>query len=358
MIYIHVPFCQRFCTYCDFYSEIHSEQKAALWGDAVCAEIRRRSAEIDDRVRTLYFGGGTPSVLPLSILSKILIALDQCGHGGPYTEFTLEANPDDICARGVGYVRSLLALGMNRLSIGVQSFDDTLLGWMNRRHDAEGAREAIRIAREAGVQNLSIDLIFGLSNLSDEVWEATIREALAQQVEHISCYQLTIEGESVLAGMLADGRYTQADEDQCRRQYETLCRLLGEAGYHHYEISNFARPGFETVHNSGYWNRTPYVGFGPSAHSFDGRSRSWNENVLTGYKRTKEVLSEEDAAVETVMLSLRRDSGIPSETLHGICSAEAIERLVRAGALQRIGDRYRIPEDHFFVSDEIIRELV
>ncbi len=358
MIYVHVPFCQRFCTYCDFYSEIHSEQKAALWGDAVISEIRRRGAEIDDSVRTLYFGGGTPSVLPLSILSKILIALDSSGHGGPYTEFTLEANPDDICERGTGYVRSLLSLGVNRLSLGVQSFDDTLLRWMNRRHDAEGARQAVRIAREAGVRNLSIDLIFGLSNLPDAVWEATIREALDLGVEHISCYQLTIEGDSALAGMLADGRYKEADDETCRRQYERLCSLLGEAGYHHYEISNFARPGFEAVHNSGYWNRTPYVGFGPSAHSFDGVRRSWNDSVLTGYSRTEEILSEEDAAVETVMLSLRRDSGIPAERLHGICSAEAVERLVGEGALERVGDRYRIPEDHFFVSDEIIRELV
>ena len=358
MIYVHVPLCQRFCTYCDFYSEIHSEQKAALWGEAVVAEIRRRSHEIDDSVKTLYFGGGTPSVLPLSILTRILVTLDECGHGGPYTEFTLEANPDDVVARGVGYVRSLLALGMNRLSLGIQSFDDGMLRWMNRRHDAEGAREAVRIAREAGVRNLSIDLIFGISHLEESVWDATLEEAVALRPEHISCYQLSVEGESALARMVAEGKYKEADEEQCRQQYDRLCERLGAAGYHHYEISNFALPGYEAVHNSGYWQRAPYVGFGPSAHSFNGRNRSWNESVLTGYTSTEEILSEEDTLVETVMLSLRRDSGIDAETLHGICNEKAIGKLVAEGALLRQGERYRIPEDHFFVSDEIIRELI
>ena len=370
MIYIHVPFCQRFCTYCDFYSEIHSEQKAALWGDAVCAEIRRRSAEIDDRVKTLYFGGGTPSVLPLSILSKILIALDETGHGGPYTEFTLEANPDDICARGVGYVRSLLALGMNRLSIGVQSFDDTLLGWMNRRHDAEGAREAIRIARKAGVQNLSIDLIFGLANLSDEVWEATIREALAQQVEHISCYQLTIEGESVLAGMLADGRYTQADEDQCRRQYETLCRLLGEAGYHHYEISNFAKPGYRSRHNSSYWHDVPYIGLGAAAHSYDGTCRSWNVADIRQYISATErgerpaeyeTLDDDTRYNDRITVALRTSDGLDLTTLsekhRRYCLKEA-ERYISDGLLRIEGNRLMLTRKGLFVSDMVMSSLV
>ena len=358
MIYVHVPFCKQFCTYCDFYSEIAAEGCFQAYADGVCAEIRARAGYMDDDPDTLYFGGGTPSVLPLSVLTRILIALDEAGHGGPYREFTLEVNPEDIVERGPSYVESLLSLGVNRLSIGVQSFDDGMLRWMNRRHDTARAREAFRIAREAGCGNISLDLIFGLSHLPDEVWADTVDQAVGLGPEHISCYQLTVEGESALAEMVADGRYAEADDTLCRRQYDSLCRKLGAAGYHHYEISNFAKPGFEAVHNGGYWDRRPYVGIGPGAHSFRGNARSWNSKELRGWTATSETLSPEDILVETVMLALRTDKGVDAGFLHGNCSKEDIGRLVGEGALVREGDRYRIPEDHFFVSDEIIRELI
>ena len=358
MIYVHVPFCKRFCTYCDFYSEIAQEGCFKPYADGVCAEIRRRAKEIDDNPRTLYFGGGTPSVLPLSALTRILIALDEAGHGGPYREFTMEVNPDDIVERGRGYVDSLLSLGVNRISLGIQSFDAGLLRWMNRRHDADGARKAFRIVREAGCGNVSIDLIFGISHLPDEVWAATVDEAVALGPEHISCYQLTVEGESALAEMVADGRYQEAGDDLCRRQYDILCQKLAEAGYRHYEISNFAKPGFEALHNGGYWARRPYVGIGPGAHSFRGSTRSWNSKTPVGWTTTTETLSAEDTLVETIMLALRTDKGIDADFLHGNCSKEDIGKLLENGALVRAGDRYRIPEDHFFVSDEIIRELI
>jgi oxygen-independent coproporphyrinogen-3 oxidase len=358
MVYIHVPFCQRFCTYCDFYSELVQKDCFKAYADGVCAEIKRRAREMDSDPKTLYFGGGTPSVLPLSVLTRILIALDEAGYGAPYDEFTMEVNPEDIVEKGKEYVESLLSLGVNRISIGIQSFDDPMLRWMNRRHDAARAREAYRIVREAGAGNVSIDLIFGISHLSDEVWAATVDEAVALGPEHISCYQLTVEGESALAEMVEDGRYEEADDNLCRRQYDILCQKLSAAGYRHYEISNFARPGFEAVHNGGYWARRPYVGIGPGAHSFQGLSRSWNSKELHGWKSTTENLSVEDALVETVMLSLRTDKGIDAGFLHENCSKEDIGRLVENGALVREGKRYRIPEDHFFVSDEIVRELI
>ena len=358
MIYVHVPFCERFCTYCDFYSEIAEDGCFAAYADGVTAEIRRRAREIDDDPKTLYFGGGTPSVLPLSVLTRILLALEEAGHGGPYQEFTLEANPEDIVEKGPGYAASLLALGVNRMSLGVQGFDDGLLRWMNRRHDAARAVEAFRMVREAGFDNVSIDLIFGIRHLSDEVWADTVDQAVALGPEHISCYQLTVEGESALAEMVADGRYEEADDAQCRRQYDILCQKMAAAGYRHYEISNFARPGFEALHNGGYWARRPYVGIGPGAHSFQGSTRSWNSKTLRGWTETTETLSAEDALVETIMLSLRTDRGIDADFLHRNCSNEDIGRLVGNGALVREGTRYRIPEDHFFVSDEIIRELI
>ena len=358
MIYVHVPFCKQFCSYCDFYSEIATEGCFKAYADGICAEIRKRAKEMDDDPRTLYFGGGTPSVLPLSVLTRILLTLDEVGHGGPYREFTMEVNPEDIVEKGRNYVESLLALGVNRLSIGVQSFDDAMLGWMNRRHDAARAKEAFRLAREAGAENISLDLIFGISHLTDEVWADTVDKTVALNPEHVSCYQLTVEGESALADMVEDGRYKEADDNLCRRQYDMLCQKLGAAGYHHYEISNFAKEGFEAVHNGGYWERRPYVGIGPGAHSFQGKTRSWNSKALSGWTSTTETLSDEDARVEAVMLALRTDKGVDAAFLHGNCSKEAIGSLVQSGALVRVGDRYRIPEDHFFVSDEIIRELI
>lgn len=358
MIYIHVPFCKSFCIYCDFYSEIAEEGMFRTYTDAVCAEIKSRAKEIDDSLKTLYFGGGTPSLLPLSSLTRILLTLEECGHGGPYTEFTLEVNPEDIVEKGLPYVQSLKALGVNRISIGVQSFDDNLLHWMNRRHNAEHAEKAFRLVREAGIENISLDLIFGLSNLSDSVWETTVDKAVSLEPEHISCYQLTVEGDNVLAHRLENGEYEEAPEELCRGQYNLLCRKLAAAGYQHYEISNFAKPGFEALHNSGYWSRRPYVGFGPAAHSFSGRGRSWNSAELANYTHTEEALSVEDEKVETLMLALRTARGVDTDFLHGNCKDEDIQRLEKAGALQKIGRRYRIPEDHFFVSDEIIRELI
>ena len=183
-------------------------------------------------------------------------------------------------------------------------------------------------------------------------------EAVSYRPEHVSCYQLTVEGESALAKMAAEGRYEEASDEDCRRQYDILSRKLGAAGYHHYEISNFALPGFEAVHNGGYWSRHPYVGFGPAAHSFSGRGRSWNDSVLDGYTRTDESLSVEDEKVETLMLALRTDRGVDTDFLHGNCREEDISRLVKDGALVKVGRRYRIPEDRFFISDEIIRELI
>ena len=358
MIYIHVPFCRSFCTYCDFFSEIPGEGSFDQYTEQVCAEIKRRAREMDDSLKTLYFGGGTPSVLPLSHLTRILLALDEAGHGGPYTEFTFECNPEDIVEKGLPYAQSLRSLGVNRMSLGIQSLDDDLLHWMNRRHNAERAREAFRICREAGFGNISVDLIFGLSNLSDATWESTIDQVLAMGPEHVSCYQLTVEGDSVLAHRLENGEYEEAPEEVCRAQYDTLCRKMQEAGFTHYEISNFAKPGFEARHNSGYWARRPYVGLGPAAHSFSGRGRSWNDSVLDQYKHTEEVLDVEDEKVETLMLALRTARGVDGEFLEANCLPENIARMLEEGALVKTGRRYRIPEDHFFVSDQIIRELI
>lgn len=318
MIYLHVPFCGSFCTYCDFYSEIcRSIQVFNEYADAVIAEIRDRQKELEmnmsarDAVNTLYIGGGTPSVLPLDVLARIVSAVTEPVEvTSPFEEFTVEVNPEDIVEKGSEYVRGLLALGVNRISMGVQSFDDGILRWMNRRHDAARAVEAFRILRGSGVRNISIDLIFGLSQLTDEIWKDTIEKALELAPEHISTYQLSIEEGSALAKMVADGRYVEASEEQCRRQYDILCRCLGRSGYHHYEISNFAKPGFEAVHNSAYWRRVPYVGLGPGAHSLSGNVRSWNSQELP-HRQPGEALSS-DPYLTSCQTSSHNPCEIPS----------------------------------------------
>ena len=368
-----------------------------------------------DAVNTLYIGGGTPSVLPLDVLSRIVGAVSQTERLSLVTEqlslvtepvevttptelfdeFTVEVNPEDIVEKGREYVRGLLALGVNRISMGIQSFNDDILRWMNRRHDAGNAVKAFHILRESGVRNISIDLIFGISQLTDETWKDTIEKALELSPEHISAYQLSIEEGSALAKMVADGRYVEASEEQCRRQYDILCRCLGRSGYHHYEISNFAKPGFEAVHNSAYWRRAPYIGLGPGAHSLTGNVRSWNSQELphrqqdetsscnpdrisscnpdstscqtssrnpsgklATYSRNFETLSPEDIRVERIMLSLRTDKGLEATELYSLTDSTVVDALLSEGALERQGASIRIPEDHLFTSDEIVRELI
>lgn len=368
-----------------------------------------------DAVNTLYIGGGTPSVLPLDVLSRIVGAVSQTERLSLVTEqlslvsepvevttptelfdeFTVEVNPEDIVEKGREYVRGLLALGVNRISMGIQSFNDDILRWMNRRHDAGNAVKAFHILRESGVRNISIDLIFGISQLTDETWKDTIEKALELSPEHISAYQLSIEEGSALAKMVADGRYVEASEEQCRRQYDILCRCLGRSGYHHYEISNFAKPGFEAVHNSAYWRRAPYIGLGPGAHSLTGDIRSWNSQELphrqqdetsscnpdrisscnpdstscqtssrnpsgklATYSRNFETLSPEDIRVERIMLSLRTDKGLEAAELYSLAGRTVINSLLSEGALEKQGGSIRIPESRLFTSDEIIRELI
>ena len=416
MVYLHVPFCRSFCTYCDFYSEIacrgRDAQDFELYTEAVCAEASRRRDEIEATrdLNTLYIGGGTPSVPPSSYLRRLADAVG----GAPFTEFTVEVNPEDIVEKGEAYVRELLALGVNRVSMGVQSLDDGILRWMNRRHDAARAREAFRILRAAGVRNVSVDLIFGLSQLSEAVFAETLREVLAWRPEHVSAYQLSIEEGSALAELVRKGRYSEAPQEQCAAQYRQLCDALRAAGYVHYEISNWALPGHEAVHNGAYWSRHPYVGLGPSAHSFDGNIRSWNPSSILAYaatalenrsqqaglfsnpcnplsgdtlsssrlrkregpasegsgrgpaqqdvfegssplRREQEQLSEAEAREEEIMLGLRTARGVEAALLDAAKAAQ----MLADGRLARTGDgRLRIPEDAWFVSDDIIADLV
>ena len=347
-----------------------------MFSRALSREAALRASEISEQVNTLYIGGGTPSVLPLSVFEELVRTLGEYAHAGPFEEFTVEVNPEDIVQKGASYVEGLLRMGVNRISMGVQSFDDGILRWMNRRHDSATARKAYHILEEAGVPNISIDLIFGLSQLSDSQWNETLDKALdisskGALPHHISSYQLSVEPGSALARLVDRGEWEEAPEELCARQYAILCDRLRRAGYHHYEISNFAQPGYEAVHNSAYWSHVPYVGLGPGAHSFlSPASRQWNEGDLGLYLRAgengdfsavqgREELTHDQLILEHVMLGLRTSAGLREEYLRANCDSDALEQALACGNLERQCDgALRIPESRFFVSDSIIASLV
>ena len=338
------------------------------------AEVRMRGHEISDKVNTLYIGGGTPSVLPLHVFERLLAALKESGCGEPYDEFTVEVNPEDIVEKGEDYVRGLIALGVNRVSMGVQSFDDGVLKFMNRRHDADTARKAYGILEKAGIRNISIDLIFGLPQLSDQQWKETLKNALeisscGLPPKHISAYQLSVEPGSMLAKMVDKGLWNEASDELCEHQYVMLCEALSEAGYHHYEISNFAWPGYEAMHNSAYWRHVPYVGLGPGAHSFridaGTPERSWNRPDLQAYLadpacvREYESLDEEQMVLEKIMLALRTSEGISASYLKEHCDSGSLSHALASGNLVCLeSGNMCIPENRFFISDSIISDIV
>ena len=254
--------------------------------------------------------------------------------------------------------------------MGVQSFDDGILKFMNRRHDVDTARKAYAILECAGVENISIDLIFGLPQLSDHQWQDTLDKALSispsgKLPKHISSYQLSVEPGSMLAKLVERGRWEEASEELCEHQYNMLCQTLRNAGYIHYEISNFALPRFEAKHNSAYWRHIPYVGFGPGAHSYTGVSRCWNEPDLGKYLENPagcqdgEDLTEEQLVLERIMLALRTSDGIPESYLRGHCDLDKLSRAFAIGNLVLLSNgNVRIPEDRFFISDRIISDII
>ena len=337
---------------------------------------------------TLYIGGGTPSLLPVEQLERIVAAARRkfCSQN-EFSEFTLEANPDDVTPEKLAAWRRL---GVNRLSLGVQSFNDAHLRWMLRRHSAAQAETAVRQAREAGFDNISLDLIFGFAGLTDGEWAESIDRALVLRPEHLSCYQMSVEEGSTLGDEAAAGAYAPPAQETCARQYALLQQRVAAAGYRQYEISNFALPGRESQHNSAYWRREPYLGFGPGAHSYDGdRLRRWNrldfDTYLARFSGNPdfqtdilefETLSDKDLANETVMLSLRTAAGLDLDTLspeHLAAIRPVLERMLADGRLEPVPaadsvrtstaagapvkNGLRIPADSLFVSDAIISDL-
>lgn len=299
MIYIHVPFCHRKCTYCAFYSKpVRAEGGLSTYVDSLIMEMRQRRGEQDHPIKTVYFGGGTPSILPVGELERIVNALHECFDLSQVEEVTLEANPEDLT---LGYLQGLHELQfVNRLSIGIQSLDDGMLRLLNRRHTSRQAMEAVENAYRVGFHNISVDFIYGLPVFPESI-------DIPDVVSHVSAYALTVEESTALARQVEQGRVVLPGEEEVVRQYHAVCKQLENAGFHQYEVSNFARPGCESRHNSRYWDRTPYLGLGPGAHSFDGRCRRWNK---PDGSVEEEILTEADAYNEMVMTSLRTTRGL------------------------------------------------
>ncbi|MCW3124588.1 MAG: hemW [Bacteroidetes bacterium] len=275
-IYIHIPFCKQACHYCNFYFSTSLAQKENLVG-AIIKEIELSKDYLTgETIETIYFGGGTPSLLEVSELKAILDTIYMVHPKVDLKELTLEANPDDLTAAKIADLASLKTMGLNRLSIGVQSFFDADLIYMNRAHNSGEAQEAIKRAQDAGFSDLTIDLIYGTPTMSDENWLANIHQAFALGIPHISSYALTVEAKTNLDRNIKKGKSQPVDEAQSSRQFDILMREMAAHGYDQYEISNFSLPGKHAIHNTNYWRGQKYLGLGPSAHSFDGASRRWN----------------------------------------------------------------------------------
>ena len=315
-LYIHIPFCKQRCLYCDFFSTtLLSRREEYIL--SLLKEIEERQNEAGEAVRTVYIGGGTPSTMPIECVEAILRKIKS----NDVTEYTFELNPGDATE---DYLSRLRRAGVNRLSIGVQSFQDDLLHLIGRRHNAQQAKEAVRMAQKAGFDDISIDLMYALPTQTMDQWKADIRTALSLHVKHLSSYGLMYEEGTAMTRMRDRGAITETDEETENAMYDYLCARLKEAGWTHYEVSNFALPGYEALHNSSYWDGTPYIGVGAGAHSYIGRVRSWNPADLEAYirgmedgslVRESETLTDRDLYNERIMLALRTNKGLPESAI-------------------------------------------
>ncbi len=320
-IYLHIPFCKQRCNYCDFYKEINLKD-TGRFTEALCRELTQRSNYLNSAsVHTIYFGGGTPSVLTFEQFDTIFKTIYQQFKVDIDAEITLEANPDDLTP---DYLKTLAALPFNRISIGIQSFDDTELKAVNRRHTANQAVQAVHQAREAGFHNISIDLIYGLPGQSFEQWTKNLEQAFQLKPEHISAYGLTYEEGTGLWKQRNKGLVRETTDEVMLQMYRYMLLQMNEKGYEAYEISNFAKPGFRSRHNSSYWQMIPYLGAGPSAHSYNGTGRHWNLPHLFKYMEAieegtdyseGEELTINDSCNDYVMVRLRTKEGIEKNDL-------------------------------------------
>ena len=368
MIYVHVPFCKSRCIYCDFYSTTANRDWQRRYVEALIRETWNRQEEIKKaQADTIYIGGGSPSVLPMNALKQIFATLnDVCGGLDTLAECTIEANPDDVTEE---WVQALRDTPVDRVSMGAQSMDNEMLCTLGRRHTAEQVYKAVERLRREGYENISLDLMYGLPGQTIEGWERDVHDLLAVGVPHISAYALQVEEGTALCKRLREGSVASLpDDDDTAQMYELLLDKADAAGYIHYEISNFARSGYEAKHNSGYWNGKPYVGLGPGAHSYDGhRVRRSNSSNLAAYcsdetvPHEKEVLTDEELYNETVLTRLRTRDGLDVTTLDDEqrkYTMKIAQKHIKRGMMTCEGSILRLKREGIFVSNDIISDFM
>lgn len=370
-LYIHIPFCKQRCNYCAFYSStlynMREEYVAALTKEL----LLRKDYAHGKAIETIYFGGGTPSTLGIEQLQRICSTIYSAYPVANSPEVTIECNPDDLTPE---FLEALRPLPFNRISMGVQSFNDAQLRRLGRRHTAEGARTAVGNARKAGYSNISIDLMFALPGSTPQQWQEDLDSAIALRPQHLSAYNLMYEEGTPLYRALCNGSITELSEEENLEQFRMLIESMKKAGYRHYEISNFALPGYESRHNSSYWNDTPYIGCGAAAHSYNGTEREWNiadikeyiKGIESGNRKFEiEHLSEEERYNDTILTRLRTAEGLPLEWMRDKFSEKlnsymlrTIEKEIALGNLQENNGQVSLTEKGIFISDAVIRELI
>ena len=371
-IYIHIPYCRKICHYCDFY-RVASTVDAALYGDSLKKEIAFRADYLKgEPVETIYVGGGTPSVMDAGWLNEILQKISLHHRLDDDCEITLEANPDDLTEPYLKAIRELTPI--DRLSIGIQSFRDRDLILMNRRHTAEEAFHCVERARRHGFSNISADLIYGMPGSTIEDLRYNLDRLFSLDIQHLSAYHLTIEPKTVFFKKMEKGLIRQVSEEESLSQYRYLIERAGNKGFIHYELSNWAREGHLSKHNTNYWKHKPYLGLGPSAHSYDIVSRQWNVSNLVQYLQgirdgnpvyEKEDLSMADRLNEYLLTSLRTMWGIDMKEMEKAFGSPVSERMlkgsekyIRSGHMKATGNKLILSDEGYFISDTIVSDLM
>lgn len=369
-IYIHIPFCKSRCIYCGFYSTTLLDLRKK-YINAVCREMELRKNYIREPFSTIYLGGGTPSLLDEAELTKLFLYINNVYDVDRNAEITMECNPDDITPE---FTNMLSRLPINRVSMGAQTFADSRLRLLHRRHNSDEVKHAVKLLREAGIKNISIDLMFGFPDESLSQWKEDISAAMALNVEHISAYSLMYEEDTPLWKMLDTGKVKEIDEELSLTMFKELVCQLTDAGYEHYEISNFARPGYRSRHNSSYWHQVPYIGLGAAAHSFDLNSRQWNvadlklyiEEINNGIiPMEREELDNDTTFNDIITTALRTSDGIDLNALETRLGKRYRNTLISAagkhleqGLLERRHDRLRLTAEGIFISDMVMSDLM
>ncbi|MBN2482188.1 MAG: radical SAM family heme chaperone HemW [Bacteroidales bacterium] len=371
-IYIHIPFCKTKCNYCDFY-RITDIARIPVYLKALEKEIEIRKEYLEgDEIESIYIGGGTPSLLGMDQINSLLYAVDKTHNIIRNCEITFEANPDDLSASFLGRLKYHTPI--NRLSIGIQSFFDADLTLLNRRHRALQSVECLEQAANAGFRNINMDLIYGIPGMTAERWEANLQQIPYDKISHLSAYHLTVEPDTPLHRMVETGHIRPVDEETSRVQYILLCRETGKQQFQHYEISNFCRDGFYSIHNSGYWKGRKYLGLGASAHSYDLNSRQWNVSDVKVYIKAVqdggaafkyERINDTMRFNEYVMVSLRTIWGVSLKKINSVFGSEIVAEFIKnasrfldAGQMICIDGIYTIPEASWLISDYIVSSLM